>query len=335
VLQDQTPSSTPTTANATPQATSTVNNASIDRSSVATATKVGQGPQIFNCTTTVVLLTVVVALGSVFTAPPVGLFGVPAIRLVGVLSVWLAAVSFFLMSFHCCRACTTNKGQHEWNAALWKLFLFRTGFVSVDTMMATVKVVLQTVAFDACIALCSSVCQPSGKLVVGVVVVGEREHSARKIKIRGHCSAVRRRRCRAPRCFALVGFALVLFGGVDSGGAVFAPVDSAALKAAVGTCTRNSNTNPWTYSCTGGCLGENATGSCPIFSASNDATGNSYGVMGDWDVSTVTSLVNSTSSSFRSSVPWVSFIDFFFPHPFLLSSFLLRLFFFRLGPPRH
>ena len=53
----------------------------------------------------------------------------------------------------------------------------------------------------------------------------------------------------------------------------FAPVNSAALNAAVQSC-----------------LGETADGSCPSFAASNDATGNPYGVMGDWDVSRVTSL---------------------------------------------
>jgi surface protein len=76
----------------------------------------------------------------------------------------------------------------------------------------------------------------------------------------------------------------------------FAPVDSAALKTAVGTCTRSYiilNTNyVFTYSCTGGCLGETMDGSCPIFSASNDTTGNPYGVMGDWDVSSVIDLDN-------------------------------------------
>jgi hypothetical protein len=80
---------------------------------------------------------------------------------------------------------------------------------------------------------------------------------------------------------------------VDVVRAVFTPVDSAALKAAVGTCTLNDNTNPWTYPCTGGCLGETTDGSCPIFAASNDATGNPYGVIGNWDVSLVTSMYKS------------------------------------------
>ena len=69
----------------------------------------------------------------------------------------------------------------------------------------------------------------------------------------------------------------------------FIPVDSAALNAAVGTCN-------WRGVCSGGCLGETPDGSCPTFAASNDATGNPYGVMGDWDVSKVTSLSQSTST---------------------------------------
>jgi hypothetical protein len=57
----------------------------------------------------------------------------------------------------------------------------------------------------------------------------------------------------------------------------FYPADSAALKTAVQSC-----------------LSETGDGSCPTFAASNDATGNPYGVMGDWDVSKVTSLLQST-----------------------------------------
>jgi hypothetical protein len=63
----------------------------------------------------------------------------------------------------------------------------------------------------------------------------------------------------------------------------FTPADSAALKAAVGTCTRTYDSGSYVYSCTGGCLGETPDGSCPIFAASN-------GVIGDWDVSAVTSM---------------------------------------------
>jgi hypothetical protein len=75
-------------------------------------------------------------------------------------------------------------------------------------------------------------------------------------------------------------------------GSGFTPVDSAALKAAVGTCVFDYSAKAGV--CTGGCLGETGDGSCPTFAASNDATGNPYGVMGDWDVSKVTSLENST-----------------------------------------
>ena len=69
--------------------------------------------------------------------------------------------------------------------------------------------------------------------------------------------------------------------------AVFKPVDSAALKVAVGTCDGYGV-------CTGGCLGETADGSCPILAASHvPGTSNPYGVIGDWDVSAVTSMEES------------------------------------------
>ena len=81
---------------------------------------------------------------------------------------------------------------------------------------------------------------------------------------------------------------------VDVVGAVFAPADRAALKAAVGTCTRSGSDPNYVYTCTGGCLGETADGSCPTFAASNvPGTGNPYGVIGDWDVSAVTSMYKS------------------------------------------
>jgi hypothetical protein len=74
---------------------------------------------------------------------------------------------------------------------------------------------------------------------------------------------------------------------IDVVGAVFTPADKAALKDAVGTCTRQGV-------CTGGCLGETPDGSCPIFAASNvPGTGNPYGVIGDWDVSAVTNMNSS------------------------------------------
>ena len=66
--------------------------------------------------------------------------------------------------------------------------------------------------------------------------------------------------------------------------AVFAPADTNALKAAVGTCTEQ-------FGCTGGCLGETPDGSCPTFAASNvPGTSDPYGVIGDWDVSAVTDM---------------------------------------------
>ena len=74
---------------------------------------------------------------------------------------------------------------------------------------------------------------------------------------------------------------------VDVVGAVFAPADRAALKAAVGTCSFSGG-------CTGGCLGETTDGSCPTFAASDvSSTGNPYGVIGDWDVSAVTTMESS------------------------------------------
>ena len=76
--------------------------------------------------------------------------------------------------------------------------------------------------------------------------------------------------------------------------AVFTPVDRAALKAAVGTCTQSYTSGAWVFSCTGGCLGENATGYCPTFAAnSTDANGNPYGVISDWDTSQVRNMYES------------------------------------------
>ena len=80
---------------------------------------------------------------------------------------------------------------------------------------------------------------------------------------------------------------------VDVVGAVFAPADRAALVAAVGTCTRSGSDPNYVYTCTSGCLGETADGSCPILAASNvPGTGNPYGVIGDWDVSAVPDMSN-------------------------------------------
>jgi len=85
---------------------------------------------------------------------------------------------------------------------------------------------------------------------------------------------------------------------VDVVGAVFAPADRAALKAAVGTCSSTSVFQD--FDCTGGCLGETADGSCPNFAASHDASGNPYGVIGAWDVSAVTNMENSKFTLFLS-----------------------------------
>ena len=61
------------------------------------------------------------------------------------------------------------------------------------------------------------------------------------------------------------------------------------------------------------CLSETGDGSCPTFAASNDATGNPYGVMGDWDVSRVTRMANSTSTSVSTLfIHWMVSTDMFF-----------------------
>jgi len=80
---------------------------------------------------------------------------------------------------------------------------------------------------------------------------------------------------------------LLLLIGLTETQAVFAPENSQALKDAVGSCTPD----PGGTFCTGGCLGETPDGSCPTFAASNDATGNPYGVIGEWDVSRVTDMI--------------------------------------------
>jgi hypothetical protein len=80
--------------------------------------------------------------------------------------------------------------------------------------------------------------------------------------------------------FMSVFVALLLICTIDGGvHAVFTPADRSALNKAVTSC-----------------LSETGDGSCPTFAASNDATGNPYGVIGDWDVSQVTSLQTSLST---------------------------------------
>ena len=60
--------------------------------------------------------------------------------------------------------------------------------------------------------------------------------------------------------------------------ASFTPADKTALKTAVNAC-----------------LSETGDGSCPIFAASNDITaGNPYGIIGTWNVSSVTDMNRST-----------------------------------------
>ena len=226
--QDQTTFGASTATNAGPHV-ATVTNATIDRPSVATATTMGLNPPPFNGTTTAILLSIVVALLGSVLAAPVGLFGDSERRMIGVLSMLLAVVSFYLTSAQCCSACTVNKGQLKGNAAPWISPLFRT-FVSIDTMMATVELILRTVAFDACIALCLFVYQDLAKAVVGVFFVDENEHRARKRKIRGHCSAVRRRRWRASPS-ALVFLALALLCGIDHGWVALIPNASQSTQA--------------------------------------------------------------------------------------------------------
>ena len=124
----------------------------------------------------------------------------------------------------------------------------------------------------------------------------------------GGTAAMSRRRCHASP-LALVFLALVLFCGVDGGWAVFTPTGD-SLDAAVHNCLSEHS---------GGRSQSN--GSCPIFSASIDAaTGNPYGVMGDWNVSQVTSLKGGTStpSSF-SLVCCIFHLNFVLtPHCFFL-----------------
>ena len=123
--------------------------------------------------------------------------------------------------------------------------------------------------------------------------------SVERAKKRGKTRTGGRRSCTLIVWFL---FAATLLT-VDVVRAVFTPADSAALKAAVGTCDYNSG-------CTGGCLGETTDGSCPIFAASNDATGNPFGVIGDWDVSLVTSMYKSKCTLSPSPWPHLSLLCF-------------------------
>jgi hypothetical protein len=219
--QDQTTFGASTATNTGPHDVPTVTNATIDRPSIATATNMGHNPPPLNGTATAILLIIVVALlGSVLAAPG-GLFGDPERRMVGIFSILLAVVSLYLKAAQCCSACTANTGQLEGNAAHWVFPFFRT-FVSIDTMMAAVELILQTVAFDACIALCPSVCQVPASAVVGVFLVHESENSARKTKVQRHSAAVRRHRWRASPS-ALVFLVLALLCGIDHGWVALTP----------------------------------------------------------------------------------------------------------------
>ena len=73
------------------------------------------------------------------------------------------------------------------------------------------------------------------------------------------------------RCLLLV---LFVFDRVVH--AAFTPADSAALNTAVQACLVETN-----------------DGSCPIFAASNDATGHPYGAIGEWQTGNVTDMSQS------------------------------------------
>ena len=89
------------------------------------------------------------------------------------------------------------------------------------------------------------------------------------------------KQCGFPRIY--VSLLVSLFAGVGVVQAAFAPaggnyweIGRVALKNAITSC-----------------LSETPDGSCPTFAASNDATGNPYGVIGAWDVSAVPSMQTS------------------------------------------
>ena len=131
------------------------------------------------------------------------------------------------------------------------------------------------------------------------------------------------RSCRRPPWYFVVMYLLVaslcLAEVVE---AVFTPVGGASyefgrasLKAAIGTCNNDG--------CIGGCLGETPDGSCPIFAASNDTTGNPYGVIDDWNVAQGAQFDESKSISVRTFCSWmVSDLFIFFDN--LYSCVLLR-----------
>ena len=94
--------------------------------------------------------------------------------------------------------------------------------------------------------------------------------------------------------YYFIGF--LLLATAHFANASFTPTSRTALKTAVDAC-----------------ISETDDGSCPIFAASNDNTGNPYGVIGTWDVSSVTSM--------SQSMCHLSF------HPFSFCCLLSSLFF--------
>ena len=86
---------------------------------------------------------------------------------------------------------------------------------------------------------------------------------------------------------------IVILSGIIGCQAVFKPNNKDEFIAALGWISNGyTGIHPKAFWIPdGGCLGENATGYCPIFAASNDVTGNPYGLIGDWDMSKVTNLV--------------------------------------------
>jgi hypothetical protein len=83
-----------------------------------------------------------------------------------------------------------------------------------------------------------------------------------------------RRSCTSMLLFLFAATLLMM----DVVGAVFAPDDG------------DANGNGPLKNAIASCLSETADGSCTDFADSPDATGNPYGVMGDWDVSKVTGM---------------------------------------------
>jgi len=108
--------------------------------------------------------------------------------------------------------------------------------------------------------------------VTNTVAGHDKMTSVERATRRGKTRTGGRRSCTFMMCVLFAATLLM----VDMVQAVFVPVNKNALKAAVNTCLR-----------------ETGDGSCPTFAASNDATGNPYGVIGDWDVSSVTSMYQS------------------------------------------